>query len=147
MTLVDHLAELRDRIVKSCSPSSLGVAVGFYFATPAHRHPDRAAARTDQLQFLAPGDAFFIYVKIALVAGIILAMPVILCQVWAFIAPGLTDAGAQDRPAVDPGRARVLRARRRARLRRPAVRDPVPPQLPSRVPRSRSRRRARTSTS
>src|SRR6476659_4951838 len=38
----------------------------------------------------SPGDAFFIQVKIALVFGIILAMPVLLYQLWAFIAPGLT---------------------------------------------------------
>src|SRR6476659_5915855 len=38
----------------------------------------------------SPGDAFFIQVKIALVIGIILAMPVLLYQLWAFISPGLT---------------------------------------------------------
>ena len=42
------------------------------------------------LQVLGVGDAFFIQVKIALVIGIILAMPVLLYQLWAFIAPGLT---------------------------------------------------------
>ena len=42
------------------------------------------------LQVLGVGDAFFIQVKISLVIGIILAMPVLLYQLWAFIAPGLT---------------------------------------------------------
>ena len=45
-----------------------------------------------QLQYTGLGDAFFINVKIAIVVGIILAMPVILYQVWAFIAPGLTPS-------------------------------------------------------
>ena len=38
------------------------------------------------------GDAFVIQIKISIVIGIILAMPVLLYQVWAFVAPGLTPA-------------------------------------------------------
>ena len=55
-------------------------------------------------------------------------MPVLLYQVWAFVSPGLTPSSAR-RPAVGPARAALLRARRRRRLRRPAVRDRVPLQL------------------
>jgi sec-independent protein translocase protein TatC len=89
MSLVGHLTELRDRIVKVALAVALGSAVGFYFATPiigllVSPLPD------DQLQFTGLGDAFFINVKIAIVVGIILAMPVILWQVWQFVAPGLT---------------------------------------------------------
>ena len=51
----------------------------------------KLAGRTDYfVTFLAPGEAFFIYMKLALAVGIILAMPVILFQVWRFISPGLT---------------------------------------------------------
>ena len=42
------------------------------------------------MQVLGPGDAFAIYLRISVVLGIILAMPVLLYQVWAFISPGLT---------------------------------------------------------
>ena len=90
MTLVDHLAELRDRIVKVLIVVIVTSLVGFYFATPIIGILV-APLPNNQLQFTGLGDAFFINVKIAIVVGIILAMPVILYQVWAFIAPGLTD--------------------------------------------------------
>ena len=47
------------------------------------------------LQVLGMGDAFVIQIKISIVIGIILAMPVLLYQVWAFVAPGLTPAERQ----------------------------------------------------
>src|SRR4029079_4999403 len=42
------------------------------------------------VQALSPGDGFAISLRIAIVIGIIIAMPVLLYQLWAFIAPGLT---------------------------------------------------------
>jgi len=45
---------------------------------------------TGTVQVLGPGDAFFIFLKVSIVFGIIVAMPVLLYQGWAFIAPGLT---------------------------------------------------------
>ena len=44
------------------------------------------------MQVLGPGDAFAIQLRISVVIGIILAMPVLLYQVWAFVSPGLTAA-------------------------------------------------------
>jgi len=90
MSLVGHLTELRDRIIRVILVLLVTSLIGFYFATPiigilVAPLPD------NQLQFTGVGDAFFINVKIALVVGIILAMPVILWEVWGFIAPGLTD--------------------------------------------------------
>ena len=52
-----------------------------------------------QAQTLGPGDAFGITLRVSLVIGVILAMPVILYQAWAFIAPGLTPA---ERKAIRP---------------------------------------------
>lgn len=89
MTLVDHLTELRDRIIKVLAVVVVTSLVGFYFATPIIGILVAPLPNT-QLQYTGLGDAFFINVKIAIVVGIILAMPVILYQVWAFIAPGLT---------------------------------------------------------
>ena len=91
MTLVGHLTELRNRIIKVLAVVVLTSLVGFYFATPIIGILV-APLPKGQLQYTGLGDAFFINVKIAIVVGIILAMPVILYQVWAFIAPGLTPS-------------------------------------------------------
>lgn len=90
MSLVGHLSELRTRIFRSIIAVVLGSAIGFYFATPVRQFL-QAPLGPIPLQVLGVGDAFFIQVKIAMVIGIILAMPVLLYQLWAFIAPGLTQ--------------------------------------------------------
>jgi sec-independent protein translocase protein TatC len=89
MSLVDHLGELRTRIFRSIIAVAVASTIGFYFATPIRVFLQRPLGDIP-LQVLGVGDAFFIQVKIALVVGIILAMPVLLYQLWAFVAPGLT---------------------------------------------------------
>jgi len=100
MTLVDHLGELRTRLAKALLAVALGSAVGFV-ATPTLQAilvmPLPEGHR--QLQVLDPGGAFAITLRISFVVGIILAMPVLLYQAWAFIAPGLT---AGERKALRP---------------------------------------------
>jgi sec-independent protein translocase protein TatC len=91
MSLVDHLGELRDRLFRVILAVVAASVVGFYFAVPIRDVlldliPDGTA------QTLGPGDGFAITLRIALITGVILAMPVILYQVWAFVAPGLTAA-------------------------------------------------------
>ncbi len=98
MSLVDHLVELRGRLVRMVLAVAVGSVVGFFFATPiigilVDPLPSK------ELQYTALGDAFVINIKVAIVVGIILAMPVILYQVWAFVAPGLT---ADERRVVRP---------------------------------------------
>lgn len=98
MSLVEHLTELRNRIIKSILAVAAGSVVGFIYnhqirdllLTPLPSH---------QLQVLNPGDAFSITLRIAIVTGVILAMPIILYQAWAFVAPGLT---ATERRAFGP---------------------------------------------
>jgi sec-independent protein translocase protein TatC len=89
MSLVDHLSELRTRLFKTILAIAVGSVIGFYFAGDIIRFLV-APLPTGKVQVLGPGDAFFINMKVAVVTGIILAMPVILYQGWAFIAPGLT---------------------------------------------------------
>jgi sec-independent protein translocase protein TatC len=91
MSLVDHLGELRTRLFRSIIAVALGSVVGFYFAVQI-RDFLMVPLGDVPLQVLGVGDAFVIQVKISLVVGIILAMPVLLYQVWAFVAPGLTTA-------------------------------------------------------
>jgi sec-independent protein translocase protein TatC len=89
MSLVDHLSELRSRLFRMILAVVLGSAVGFYFSVPI-RNLLLTPLPTQQVQVLGPGDAFVITLKIAIVTGVILAMPVILYQLWGFISPGLT---------------------------------------------------------
>lgn len=91
MSLVDHLSELRSRFFKMILAVSVGTVIGFWRSTDI-RDFLISPLPTHQVQVLAPGDAFIITMKISLVAGIILAMPVILYQGWAFVAPGLTPS-------------------------------------------------------
>ena len=98
MSLVGHLAELRDRLIRMILAVAVASVVGFLLAEPIIGILV-APLPTDQLQYTGLGDAFVINVKVAIVVGIILAMPVILYQVWAFVAPGLT---ADERRIVRP---------------------------------------------
>lgn len=96
MSLVDHLGELRGRLFRAILAVAVGSAIGFYFATPVRNRlielmPSPSGTQPI-VQVLGPGDAFVIQLKISIVIGIIIAMPVLLYQVWAFVAPGLTPS-------------------------------------------------------
>lgn len=100
MSLVDHLSELRTRIFRSILAVVAGSVVGF---ANAQRVIEILVAPLPEefrrLQVLDPGGAFLINLRVALVVGVILAMPVILFQAWRFVAPGLTP---QERRVVRP---------------------------------------------
>ena len=91
MSLVDHLSELRNRLFKCLIAVGIGSVVGLVAveSTSSPRSRRRPAASSSTW---APGDAFAITLRVSLVTGIVLAMPVLLYQLWAFIAPGLTTA-------------------------------------------------------
>ena len=99
MPLVDHLRELRSRMVKALVAIVLGMVVGwvFYdeiFATiraPFDRVVAEAAAagRDMTLAFTGVADPFIMQLKVAGVTGVLLACPVWLYQLWRFVTPGL----------------------------------------------------------
>jgi len=89
MTIVEHLTELRHRIFLSITAVAAGSVVG-WFAAPRVIEILKAPV-VGPLVFTAPGAAFFLQVKLALMIGIALASPVILYELWAFISPGLTS--------------------------------------------------------
>jgi sec-independent protein translocase protein TatC len=91
MSLIDHLGELRTRLFRSILAIVAGSAVGYYFATPIRNFLLEPLPK-HMVQVLGIGDAFVIQLKISVVVGLILAMPVLLYQLWSFIAPGLTPA-------------------------------------------------------
>ena len=89
MTLVDHLTELRRRIFISVGSILVGTVVGFFFVGQIIAAA-KAPLGDRPIYFTSPGEAFFINVKLAMVVGIVVAMPILLFQLWAFISPGLT---------------------------------------------------------
>jgi sec-independent protein translocase protein TatC len=90
MSLVDHLGELRSRLFKAIIAIGIGSVIGYLVAVPVRNFLILPLGPNMHLQTLGMGDAFVIQIKISIVIGIILAMPVLLYQVWAFVAPGLT---------------------------------------------------------
>jgi sec-independent protein translocase protein TatC len=94
MPLTAHLAELRNRLLWTMLAIVLGGSIGFAFGEQLITLLRSALPADVRLIQLELGDGFAIRLQIALVVGIILAMPVILWHLWRFIAPGLT-AGEQ----------------------------------------------------
>jgi len=92
MSLVDHLGELRTRLFRSILAVAVGAVLGFAVSDQAISLLRQPIPSDSPLYFTGLGDAFVIKVKIAIVIGIVLAMPVLLYQVWSFVSPGLTPA-------------------------------------------------------
>lgn len=92
MSLVEHLAEMRRRVVITLLVVAAGTGVGFWRAEDLLRILIEPLRRQTQsgLIYTGLGDAFFVQLKLAVVFGIVLGMPVIVFQGWRFISPGLT---------------------------------------------------------
>ena len=93
MSFLDHLEELRKRLL-----ISLAAAAGGFFVCWAFAEKIYGKLQEPLTHFLAPGDKlaytrltapFFLYMKVAFFAGLFVAAPVILLQLWLFVAPGL----------------------------------------------------------
>jgi len=93
MSFLEHLDELRKRIVRSCLAIAFGVLATFYWIQPIFNFilaPTRRALPPGvKLIYTEPGEAFSLYITVALIAGVVVAAPFIMYQVWMFIAPGL----------------------------------------------------------
>lgn len=100
MTLIEHLVELRGRLVRAGIGVILGLVVGVVMVMPGGpiEFVDVIIStfapineRYAPLQAVNTAEQFTSYMSVALTIGIILAMPVIVYQLLAFIVPGLTD--------------------------------------------------------
>ncbi|PYR29193.1 MAG: twin-arginine translocase subunit TatC [Acidobacteria bacterium] len=93
MSFLEHLDELRKRIINSCIAIAVCVLLGFGFIDRIFNFifaPTRRALPPGvKLIYTQPGEAFSLYIEIALIIGVMLAAPFIMYQVWRFIAPGL----------------------------------------------------------
>ena len=93
MSFLEHLDELRKRIVNACIAIGVGVVLTFAFIDRIFNFllaPTRKVLPEGvKMVYTQPGEAFSMYVTVALIAGAVVAAPFIMYQVWMFIAPGL----------------------------------------------------------
>ncbi len=94
--LIEHLAELRTRLIHSVIAFIIGMVICFAVATPIFNFLTaplcKVLAERGQncdLIFIKPQEGFFVAIKVSLLGGFILAFPYIANQMWRFVAPGL----------------------------------------------------------
>jgi sec-independent protein translocase protein TatC len=93
MGFLEHLDELRKRIIRSCLAIGAGMLVAFFFVDRIGDFILAPTLRTlpagDALIITKPGEGFAFYLDIALIGGLVLSAPFVAYQLWRFIAPGL----------------------------------------------------------
>src|SRR5919198_3777816 len=94
MPFLDHLEELRWRIIYSLAALVIGIGIGFWLTIKADlvfwlQQPVLPYLRGNTLVYTHPGDTFSVMLQMSLVVGIVVALPVIGYNVWAFLSPAL----------------------------------------------------------
>jgi sec-independent protein translocase protein TatC len=96
MSFLEHLEELRQRLLRAAVSLLVGFGICFYFAKNIYAFMARPLTSTlhqlgvsDKLVYTNPVDPFNLYIKLALLGGVFLASPYILWQIWLFVSPGL----------------------------------------------------------
>jgi sec-independent protein translocase protein TatC len=90
MTLLEHMEELRDRIVKSSIAVGLAFIIGLFLANPLLSTLREKANAENGLDILSPTEPITVFMKIALYIAVGITMPVLVWQLIGFLAPGLT---------------------------------------------------------
>jgi sec-independent protein translocase protein TatC len=90
MSLLEHLEELRSRIIVIAVAIGVAAIAGFFLADPIIALLRAPLPDGVELIALTVGEQFGVHVQVALMAGVALAMPVILYEIWRFVTPGLT---------------------------------------------------------
>ena len=94
--LIEHLAELRTRLIRCVIYFLIGMVICFTVATPIFNflttplcHELAKRGQDCDLIFISPQEGFFVAIKVSLLGGFILGFPFIAQQLWRFVAPGL----------------------------------------------------------
>ena len=96
MSFLEHLEELRVRLLHSIYSILIGTGVCFYFRDAIYAYLSKPLTDTLRalhlpplLVYTNPVDPFNLYIKLSIMGGIFLASPYVLFQLWLFISPGL----------------------------------------------------------
>ncbi len=95
--LIEHLTELRQRLIYSVAAFLVGMVICFTFAgsilefllIPIENTMRALGDPSPEMQYTAPQEYFFTLIRISVVAGLIVSFPIIAFQLWRFVAPGL----------------------------------------------------------
>jgi sec-independent protein translocase protein TatC len=91
-TLIDHLTELRKRLIRSVWCILLGMFASYYYSAEIFdflRGPIRPYLPDGGLVFTAPTDKFMAHLKISIFSGVLITCPLWMYQLWKFVAPAL----------------------------------------------------------
>jgi len=88
MPFLDHLEELRWRILKSLAAIIVMAMASFYFSNELFRFIIAPLGNV-KLHFTEVTGSFYAYLKVSLIVGLFAALPIIFYQLWAFVSPGL----------------------------------------------------------
>jgi len=93
MSFLEHLDELRKRIVQACLGVAVCILASFafinYIVNFILAPRQKVLPANSRMIYTQPGEAFGLYIQVSLIMGVVLAAPWIMYQVWLFIAPGL----------------------------------------------------------
>ena len=125
MPFLEHLGELRTRIVRALISLLVGTLVALPFSQNLVDWLARPITKLGyELVFTAPAEAFWVQMKVGLIAGLFVGAPGILWQVWGFVAPGLhTHEKKYAAPFVIVGSLLFIDRRRLLAVRGDALRD------------------------
>lgn len=87
MSLVEHLQELRQRLIKIIIAIIIPSIVCYFYVD---KIVDLLIVPAGKLYYLSPAEAFFTYCKVAVIAGFVISIPIIMYQIWAFLLPAFT---------------------------------------------------------
>jgi len=97
MPFLDHLEELRWRVIWSVVAVAVAAGIGFLMVHYLGvmelliRPIQPMLGEGEKLKYLSPADPFFLVLKLSVVLGVVLASPVVIYQAWAFLSPALED--------------------------------------------------------
>lgn len=92
MSFVDHLGELRKRVVRIVIVFVIGLIAGFAVANPViHYLMSVPPASGLAMNVFSPWDSLRIYINVSMLAALIVTLPFAIYQIWLFVAPGLLE--------------------------------------------------------